>query len=58
MAFISTKDIYLGLKIIGVALIAVKTVQEFKESKMEFNEVGLKDLVKLATELSGKNKEG
>lgn len=58
MAFISTKDIYLGLKIIGVALIAVKTVQEFKENKMEFNEVGLKDLVKLATELSGKNKEG
>lgn len=58
MAFISTKDIYLGLKIIGVALIAVKTVQEFKDNKMEFNEVGLKDLVKLATELSGKNKEG
>ena len=58
MAFLSTKDIYLGLKIIGVALIAVKTVQEFKDNKMEFNEVGLKDLVKLATELSGKNKEG
>ena len=58
MAFISTKDIYLGLKIIGVALVAVKTVQEFKESKMDFSEVGLKDLVKLASELSGKNKEG
>jgi len=48
------KDVYLGLKIIGVALVAVKAIHEFKESKMEFNQDGLKDLVKLASELTGK----
>jgi hypothetical protein len=41
------KNVYLALKLVGVALVAVKLVKEFKEGTLEISSEGLQEVVDL-----------